>query len=76
MNTKTLETNSEFNLIQNNNNNNNLKNINTNKLKFINTITKIEQSYRKIKIFELLCRFRLKCKKNNYLSILFKKEKK
>ena len=70
---KTLETNSEFNLIQTNNN---LKNLNTDKLKIINTITKIEQSYRKIKRFELLCGFRLKFKKNNYLSFLFKKREK
>jgi hypothetical protein len=70
---KSLETNSEFNLIQNNNNN---KNLTTDKLKVINTITKIEQSYRKIKRFELLCGFRLKFKKNNYLSFLFKKREK
>ena len=70
---KTLETNSEFNLIQTNNN---LKNLNTDKLKIINTITKIEQSYRKIKRFELLCGFRLKFKKNTYLSFLFNKREK
>ena len=75
MKNKNTETNSEFNLIQNNTNNN-LKNINTEKFKIINTITKIEQSFRKIKRFELLFGFRMKCMKNNYLSFLINKREK
>jgi len=75
--TKTLEsnTNSEFNLTQNKNNNL-IKKLNDENLKIINTITKIEQSYRKISRIELLCGFSFKIMKNNYLSFLIKEREK
>ena len=75
--TKTLEsnTNSDFNLTQNNNNNL-IKKLNNEKLKIIDTITKIEQSFRKINRIELLCGFSFKIMKNNYLSFLIKEREK
>ena len=75
--TKTLEsnTNSDFNLTQNNNNNL-IKKLNNENLKIINTITKIEQSFRKISRIELLCGFSFKIMKNNYLSFLIKEREK
>ena len=66
--TKNLDSNSEFNLMQNKNNN--LNTLNNNKFKIIGTTTKIERSFRKIKRFELLCGIGLKFKKNNYISFL------
>jgi hypothetical protein len=72
--TKNLELNSEFNLIQTKKNN--LNTLNNNKFKIIRTITKIERSFRKIKRIELLCGFRLKYKKNNYISYLINKREK
>ena len=72
--TKNLDSNSEFNLMQNKNNN--LNTLNNNKFKIIGTITKIESSFRKIKRFELLCGFGLKLKKNNYISFLINKREK
>ena len=75
--TKTLEsnTNSEFNLTQNKNNNL-MKKLNDENLKIINTITKIEQSFRKISRIELLCGFSFKIMKNNYLTFLIKEREK
>ena len=72
--TKNLDSNSEFNLMQNKSNN--LNTLNNNNFKIIGTITKIESSFRKIKRFELLCGFGLKFKKNNYISFLINKREK